>query len=180
METRFSGLPRRVDYRRIAVAWVFVLAALSAMPLIALYHALHPKPDLAPDFTLVDQNGAPFTLSSLRGHPVALVFGYTHCPDACPTVLANFVRAMHSASAPPGIRIVFVTVDPERDDPPYSSATFGSSTPPSSASPGAGRHWLRSTPRITPGPWRTPSTMAPRITRSHMRRASTTSLATAR
>jgi protein SCO1/2 len=100
-----------------AALLIIALAALSAIPLVALYHAFRPKSDLAPDFTLTDQDAKPFTLSSLRGHPVALFFGYTHCPDACPTALAKLARAIHAPDAPPGIRVVFVTVDRARDTP---------------------------------------------------------------
>lgn len=108
--------PRSRD-RRFAAVLILALVALSAIPLVALDHAFSPKPDRAPDFTLVDQDAKPFTLSSLQGHPVALLFGYTHCPDACPTALAKLTRAIHSPDAPPGIRVVFVTVDRARDTP---------------------------------------------------------------
>jgi protein SCO1/2 len=112
-----AGHSPRAHDRGFAAVLIFALAALSAIPLIALDHAFSPKPDRAPDFTLVDQDAKPFTLSSLRGHPVALFFGYTHCPDACPTALAKFTRVIHSPDAPPGIRVVFVTVDRARDTP---------------------------------------------------------------
>jgi protein SCO1/2 len=72
----------------------------------------------APDFTLTDQGGRPFRLSALRGHTVALFFGYTHCPDVCPTTLAALARAKRKLGAA-GARfdVVFVTVDPRRDTP---------------------------------------------------------------
>jgi protein SCO1/2 len=72
---------------------------------------------MAPDFTLVDQNGRTFTLSVQRGHPLAIFFGYTHCPDECPLTLAHLAKAMHSPSAPHDLRVVFITVDPQRDTP---------------------------------------------------------------
>jgi len=70
----------------------------------------------APDFTLVDQDGHPFTLSQQRGKAVVLFFGYTHCPDVCPTTLAHVQRAVASLG-PTGqrIRVAFITVDPRRD-----------------------------------------------------------------
>lgn len=72
----------------------------------------------APDFTLVDPEGRPFRLSAQRGHPVLLFFGYTSCPDVCPTELGTWrrVRALLGADAD-RIRFVFITVDPERDTP---------------------------------------------------------------
>ena len=51
---------------------------------------------------------------SFRGKVVALYFGYTHCPDVCPTTLANLTQMAGKVSSP-DIRILFVTVDPERD-----------------------------------------------------------------
>ncbi len=72
---------------------------------------------MAPDFTLIDQDGQPFTLSGLRGHPIALFFGYTHCPDECPTTLAHLARAVHAAGVSQDTRVAFITVDPDRDSP---------------------------------------------------------------
>ncbi len=71
-----------------------------------------PRP--APALQLTDQDGRPFDLASLRGRPVFVYFGYTHCPDVCPTTLAD-LRAGIKASGVDAT-VVFVTVDPERDD----------------------------------------------------------------
>ena len=70
----------------------------------------------APNFTLSDQNGHAFTLAQHRGHPIVLFFGYTHCPDVCPTILANLKRA-RAAIGPRAsdIIVALITVDPERD-----------------------------------------------------------------
>jgi len=65
------------------------------------------------DFHL-SENGKPVTAQDFRGKVVALYFGYTHCPDVCPTTLANLTR-MAEKVASPDIRILFVTVDPDRD-----------------------------------------------------------------
>jgi protein SCO1 len=65
------------------------------------------------DFHL-SENGKPVTGESFRGKVVALYFGYTHCPDVCPTTLANLTQMAEKVNAP-DIRILFVTVDPERD-----------------------------------------------------------------
>jgi protein SCO1/2 len=99
------------------VALVVLLAAVAAIPLAALWQAFGPKPNLAPDFTLTDQAGRPFTLSALRGVPVVLFFGYTHCPDTCPATLAKLAQAVRSPAAPRDVRVAFVTVDPDRDSP---------------------------------------------------------------
>jgi protein SCO1/2 len=69
----------------------------------------------APDFTLVDQHGRTFTLSRYRGRPVVLFFGYAHCPDVCPTILANLKRARQTVADARDSVVVLVTVDPRRD-----------------------------------------------------------------
>jgi protein SCO1 len=71
-------------------------------------------PVAAPPLELTDQDGRPFRLTDLARRPVLLFFGYTHCPDVCPTTVANVNQVL--AGAGPGPRAVFVSVDPERDD----------------------------------------------------------------
>ena len=75
-----------------------------------------PRP--APDFTLTDQNGGPFTLARTRGQAVALYFGFTHCKDTCPQTLALLGKARSNAGLRPSqARIVMITIDPQRDSP---------------------------------------------------------------
>ena len=76
------------------------------------------EPQAVPDFSLVDQNGQPFRLSDQQGKAVILFFGYTSCPDVCPTTLATW-RKVHDALGEDSdrVRFVFITVDPERDTP---------------------------------------------------------------
>jgi protein SCO1 len=69
------------------------------------------------DLTLVDHKGRPFRFSSLEGRPALLFFGYTHCPDACPTLLSKISRAYREAGPEArDIPTLFVSVDP-RDTP---------------------------------------------------------------
>jgi len=75
--------------------------------------AAQPTGRPAPDFTLSDQFGHSFTLSRERGRAVVLFFGYAHCPDVCPTLLANLKSARASVGS--DALVVFVTVDPARD-----------------------------------------------------------------
>ena len=70
-----------------------------------------PRP--APPLQLTDQNGQPFDLRSLLGTPVFVYFGYTHCPDICPTTLADVRAAIQEAGTQ--AKLVMVTVDPARD-----------------------------------------------------------------
>lgn len=67
-------------------------------------------------FHLVDQNGQPFTDQDMKGKPYLVFFGYTHCPDICPTTLFEMSQLMRKLG-PDANRIgaLFITVDPERD-----------------------------------------------------------------
>jgi protein SCO1/2 len=67
-------------------------------------------------FQLVDQNGRPFTDQDMKGKPYLVFFGYTHCPDICPTTLFDMSQLMHKLG-PDADRVgaLFITVDPERD-----------------------------------------------------------------
>ena len=73
----------------------------------------------APDFTLTDQAGHAFSLAGQRGHVTVLYFGYTHCPDICPTSLAAIASALRQIgpTADKDIRVAFITDDPKRDTP---------------------------------------------------------------
>ncbi len=74
--------------------------------------------DVGGDFSLVDQEGRSFLLQQLRGKVVLLFFGYTSCPDVCPTELAGISRVLKLLKQDAGrIQAVFVSVDPERDKP---------------------------------------------------------------
>jgi protein SCO1/2 len=69
-------------------------------------------------FTLVDQNGKTVTNTALEGKWLLVYFGYTHCPDACPTTLNNIALALHDLGKKSDeVRPVFITIDPERDTP---------------------------------------------------------------
>lgn len=70
------------------------------------------------DFTLTDQDGQPVHLSDYRGKLVVLFFGYTHCPDICPTTLARLNQVIRElGDDAQGLQVLFVSVDPERDTP---------------------------------------------------------------
>jgi protein SCO1 len=69
-------------------------------------------------FRLIDQNGNPITEADIKGRPFLVFFGYTHCPDVCPTTLfdvSEIMRALGKDADRTGA--LFVTVDPERDTP---------------------------------------------------------------
>ena len=73
-----------------------------------------PRPVAA--FQLVDPRGQPFTGHDLQGKPSLIFFGFTHCPDVCPTTLAK-LRQIRKSAAVPGLQVVFVSIDPQRDTP---------------------------------------------------------------
>ena len=72
----------------------------------------------APEIELTQGNGSNFRLSEMRGNVVLLFFGYTSCPDVCPTTLSELHRVMDDLGADADhVQVLFATVDPERDTP---------------------------------------------------------------
>lgn len=70
----------------------------------------------ARDFALTDQNGQKRTLADFRGKVVLIFFGYTQCPDVCPTTMADMAQVRAKlGGAGDKLQVLFVTVDPERD-----------------------------------------------------------------
>ena len=116
-----------MSMRRIRIGlWVLVGVAAIA----GLVIALMPEPTEAPiassqsmieiggPFTLTASDGRPFSSERLKGKPFALFFGFTHCPDVCPTTLARLARLRTAlGKGDESFAIVLVTVDPERDTP---------------------------------------------------------------
>lgn len=82
------------------------------------------------DFTLTDHTGAPFSLSDLRGRPALVFFGFTNCPDICPTTLGEFkrVKSLLGRDADE-VAFVFVSVDPQRDTPERLAEYVGAFDP---------------------------------------------------
>jgi protein SCO1/2 len=78
-----------------------------------------PAPERVSDFSLTAQDGEPVRLSDFRGHIAVLYFGYTYCPDVCPTTLATLANALDDLKAADRdqVQVMLVTVDPERDSP---------------------------------------------------------------
>jgi protein SCO1 len=72
--------------------------------------------DFARDFALTDHNGKLRTLADFKGKVVVLFFGYTQCPDVCPTTMAEMAAVMKELGPlADRVQVLFVTVDPERD-----------------------------------------------------------------
>ena len=69
-------------------------------------------------FQLIDQDGKPITDQDMKGRPFLVFFGFTHCPDVCPTTLFEVSEMMRALGADAGrAGALFITVDPERDTP---------------------------------------------------------------
>jgi len=83
------------------------------------YHGVEPQPVLArPQYVLTDTSGRSYDFQAeTKGRPTYVYFGYTHCPDLCPTAMADIAAALRKVS--PALRtqarVVFVTTDPTRD-----------------------------------------------------------------
>ena len=100
----------------LAVAGAIVLTPDPLPPLRAGTDLSPPRG--LPAFDLVDHRGAPFDRQSLVGHWSLVFPGFTQCPDICPTTLATLNRLMAQLDGgAKGMRVVLLTVDPERDTP---------------------------------------------------------------
>lgn len=110
------------------VLWVLVVVAAGAFAYLYLKPTPAPAPQtqtssmpltsLGGPFTLVGADGKPFSSTRLAGKPYAIFFGFTNCPDVCPTTMARMVKLRQQLGAgDQAFAIVFVTVDPERDGP---------------------------------------------------------------
>ena len=75
-----------------------------------------PQPKALADFRLTDTTGRAFTRRDLGGGPTLVFFGFTHCPDVCPTTLMKLAQVRKRAGLK-GLRVLFVSVDPQRDTP---------------------------------------------------------------
>jgi protein SCO1/2 len=100
----------------VLILLAFVLLAACGSP--SFRGSVLDEPLAVPDFSLTDQRGETFHLSDQRGKVALLFFGYTQCPDVCPTTLATW-RQVHEmlGEDAANVRFAFVTVDPERDTP---------------------------------------------------------------
>lgn len=79
---------------------------------------LFEKPRMLPAFELTDHLGEPFTPASLEGQWTLIFFGFTYCPDVCPTTMAQLAKFMQSLEGLPeadDTRVIMVSVDPARD-----------------------------------------------------------------
>jgi protein SCO1 len=102
---------------RVLLCCLALLLAACSPP--AKFNATELKGiDWGTDFALTDHNGKPRRLGDFKGRAVAMFFGYTQCPDVCPTTMASMRELMAILGADAErVQVLFVTVDPERDTP---------------------------------------------------------------
>ena len=111
---------------------VSLVAVIAAVVVSILWHLERPRPidffghritpaKAAYDFRLVNQEGVETQLRGWREKVVLLCFGFTHCPNVCPTTLTNLVDVLRAlpASERERVRTAFISVDPQRDTPAY-------------------------------------------------------------
>jgi len=106
----------------LALLLLFLLAVTigAAASPAELRAGVFNPPRLAPDFALRGSDGSELKLSRYRGKVVALAFGYTNCPSVCPVTLGYLAEARKKLGAGArDLQVVFITVDPERDDPQH-------------------------------------------------------------
>lgn len=105
------------------VLWILVgLAAVGALSLMLQTRSPTVRETslgtIGGPFTLTGSDGKPFSSAKLNGRPAAIFFGFTHCPDVCPTTLARLVKLRRQlGKGEEALSIVFISVDPERDGP---------------------------------------------------------------
>jgi protein SCO1/2 len=104
--------------KRIVAGLALLLAGVApAGAADALKAGVFEPPRLAPDFTLQGSDGSALRLSAYRGKVVLLGFGFTHCLAVCPVTLATLAAARKAlGAAATDLQVVYLTVDPERDD----------------------------------------------------------------
>jgi protein SCO1/2 len=100
--------------RRLLVLAAALAGSLQAAPALkaGVFEPAHP----APAFRLQGSDGKPLELARFKGKLVMMVFGFTHCPEVCPTTLFTLAQARQQLGpAAAEVQVVYVTVDPERD-----------------------------------------------------------------
>ena len=116
-----------------AVAGMYVARTVSQPAVVSLESGtVLPHPRTLAEFSLTDTRGADTSPRELRGHPTLVFFGFTHCPDVCPTTLA-LLTGVQKQLAPQdekmaGLKVALISVDPERDTPEQMGkyiASFG-------------------------------------------------------
>lgn len=106
---------------------ILSLFALALTTFASCHRAELPVLPTGGDFVLTDHNGQRFELSSLRGKAVLIFFGYTSCPDVCPTTLSKLSSVYKDLGKDASrVKTLYITVDPDRDTPAVLKEDLGS------------------------------------------------------
>jgi protein SCO1/2 len=146
---------------RISANWLIMIAALavaiglwfgarlSLAPAPASLASIvrYPNPRALPEFTLMRSDGKPLTLADWKGHWNIVFFGYTNCPDVCPTTLATFKQVWKQLDTQTAhaVRFDFISVDPARDTPEQLARYVGYFSPDFIAATGTDEELTRIT-----------------------------------
>jgi protein SCO1/2 len=115
--------PNAAVVRRSLMAFLLLLAGAAAVAGVAFFALDGGRPGApAPSavggpFALTDMNGKQVTNKDYEGRPVLMFFGFTRCPDVCPTALAEISAVFEALGPQAKVNALFVSVDPERDTP---------------------------------------------------------------
>lgn len=100
----------------LCAAAAAILVVVLTTVTVVQHWSPYPQNRFGGDFEMVDTTGRPVTQTDLLGRPTVLYFGYTYCPDVCPTTLLQITNAMAKMGRlADRLDVVFVTVDPKRD-----------------------------------------------------------------
>jgi protein SCO1 len=112
--------PKTTRFVLIVAAFVAGLASVFAVLFVVTKPqagSLMGMAAIGGPFKLTDQNGHSFTDADLKGEPFLVFFGFTHCPDACPTTLLELSDVLDKLGGDADkVRVLFITIDPERDN----------------------------------------------------------------
>jgi len=109
-------MPRRTLLPLLGLAFGLLLI----VGMLVVQHATMSAPaasGIGGPFTLTDQDGKTVTAGDFKGEPILVFFGYTHCPDICPTTLDSISQMFKALGPGRPTRALFVTLDPQRDTP---------------------------------------------------------------
>lgn len=112
------ALPRRAMLRTFAAAPIAALLAACGQDAPSFKGSDITGTHLGKNLSMVDQDGRPRTLADYAGKVMVVFFGYTQCPDVCPTSLAELAQVMQALGPDASrVQVAMITVDPERDTP---------------------------------------------------------------
>jgi protein SCO1/2 len=121
-EAEANGLGRRIATAAIVACLILGVAGIAAMLMWpkTVRTAVNSVSPIGGPFTLTTQTGAKLSDTDLKGRPFAVVFGFTRCPEVCPTTLWEMTQAFKALGPDADkLRMLFISVDPTRDTPEF-------------------------------------------------------------